>query len=313
MIDIDLSLALAALSVVAGLTFAGVVMTWPAVPRRQFAAKVRQLSIDPAAAAISPATGSASLAKARPIFQRLYKALHLEAQSGDGDMRSKLRMAGFRGRGPMIVFLVARSLAPVAAAAVAALYIFVLLELPYPLSVTVTMVIAAALAGYYTPSLYLQNRILKRQTSIRDAWPDALDLLLICIGAGMSIELALRKVAAEIGGQSRELGEELDLITAELAYIPDRGQVYETLAHRTGLDEIRAAATALAQADQYGTSLGDTVRVLAQESRDGRMADAERRANALPPKLTVPMIVFFLPVLLAVVITPAAIQIVGLL
>ena len=106
MIDIDQSSVLAALSVAAGLTVAGVVMTWPAVPRRQFAAKVRQLSIETAATPISPAAGSASLVKARPIYQRLYNALHLETQSDDGDMRSKLRMAGFRGRGPVTVFLV---------------------------------------------------------------------------------------------------------------------------------------------------------------------------------------------------------------
>ena len=125
--------------------------------------------------------------------------------------------------------------------------------------------------------------------------------------------MALRRVAGEIGGQSAELAEELSLVTAELAYVSDRRSVFEGLAHRTGLEEIKAAATALVQADQHGTSLGDTVRVLAQESRDTRMTEAERRANALPPKLTVPMIVFFLPVLLAVVITPAAIQVIGLI
>ena len=315
MIDLDAPLLLAVVSLLAGLSLFGLVVTWPSAPRRQLAAKVSALPTGRAkdAAAGRAAGETATLAPAGRIYRSLYRLLRLESQAKDGDMLSRLRMAGFRGRGPATVFLVARSLAPLGAGAFAALYVFGVLSLPYPTPVKATLVLAAALAGYYAPAVYLKNRIIKRQASIRDAWPDALDLLLICIGSGMSIEMALRKVAAEIGGQSRELADELALVTAELAYVSDRRAVYEGLASRTGLEDIKAATTALVQADQHGTSLGDTVRMLAQESREARMTEAERRANALPPKLTVPMIVFFLPVLLAVVITPAAIQVIGLI
>ena len=315
MTDLDASSLLAVVCLLIGLCLCGLVMAWPSARRHQLAVRVRRPSDGRKTDGVTsgPAGESAALAPAGRFYRTLYSSLRLESQAKDGDMLSRLRMAGFRGRGPTIVFLVARSLAPLAAAAIAALYVFGVLSLSYPAPVKATLVFAAALAGYYTPGIYLKNRIIKRQASIRDAWPDALDLLLICIGSGMSIEMALRRVSGEIGGQSVELADELALVTAELSYVSDRRSVFEGLAHRTGLEEVKAAATALVQADQHGTSLGDTVRVLAQESRDARMTEAERRANALPPKLTVPMIVFFLPVLLAVVITPAAIQVIGLL
>jgi tight adherence protein C len=152
----------------------------------------------------------------------------------------------------------------------------------------------------------------KRQKSIRRAWPDALDLLLICVESGMGVESAFRKVSEEIGAQSVALAEELSLTTAELSYLQDRRKAYENLAARTGLDQVRGVVTSLLQAEKYGTPVGQSLRVLAQENRDMRMMEAEKRAAALPPKLTVPMILFFLPVLFAVIITPAAIQVTAL-
>jgi tight adherence protein C len=149
----------------------------------------------------------------------------------------------------------------------------------------------------------------KRQQSIRRAWPDALDLMLICVESGMSLEMAFKKVAVEIGLQSPQLAEELVLTTAELSYLQERRKAYENLANRTGLDGVKAVCVALIQAERYGTPLGQALRVLAQENRDMRMAEAEKKAAALPPKLTVPMIIFFLPVLFAVIMGPAMIQI----
>ena len=155
----------------------------------------------------------------------------------------------------------------------------------------------------------LAYRIAKRQQSIRLAWPDALDLMLICVEAGMSAEAAFRKVAEEIGPQSAALAEELMLTTAELSYLQERRQAYENLAARTGLESVKSITTALVQAERYGTPVGLALRVLSQESRDHRMNEAEKKAAALPPKLTVPMILFFLPVLFAVIMTPALVQI----
>jgi tight adherence protein C len=136
-----------------------------------------------------------------------------------------------------------------------------------------------------------------------------MDLLLICVESGMSIEAAFRKVGAEIGIQSVPLAEELTLTTAELSFLPERRTAYENLASRTGVDSVKQIVTVLTQAERYGTPLGHALRVLGQESRDHRLLLAEQKAAALPPKLTVPMIIFFLPVLFAVILTPAIIQI----
>ena len=171
------------------------------------------------------------------------------------------------------------------------------------------MVHIAAGVGLYLPNIYIKNAISKRQQSIRRAWPDALDLLLICIEAGMSVEPSFRRVADEIGTQSLALAEEMSLTAAELSYLQERRKAYENLGIRIGLESVRSAVTALIQAERYGTPLGQALRVLSQESRDSRMAEAEKKAAALPPKLTVPMIVFFLPVLIGVILGPAIITV----
>ena len=243
--------------------------------------------------------------------KRLYKLivdrLNL-AGTENGETVKMLRMAGYRGEGPITAYLAIRQLAPVGMFVLAALYVFVILHLDYPLFVKLLIVMAAAGLGYYAPAIYLKNKIAKRQTSIRRSWPDALDLLLICVESGMGIEGALRKVSGEIGSQSVELAEEFALATAELSYLQDRRKAYENLADRTGLDGVKGVVTSLIQSEKYGTALSQSLRVQAQENRDMRMNEAEKKAAALPPKLTVPMIIFFLPVLFAVIITPAVIQ-----
>jgi tight adherence protein C len=196
--------------------------------------------------------------------------------------------------------------------ALAAVYVFVIIQLDRPLAIKLAIVLGTAYLGYYLPWLYVKNQTTKRQTAIRRAWPDALDLLLLCVECGMSIESAFRKVAEEIGSQCPELAEELSLATAELSYLPDRRKAYENLGDRTGLDAVKGVVTSLIQSEKYGTPLSHSLRVLAQENRDIRMSEAEKKAASLPPKLTVPMIIFFLPVLFAVIITPAAIQIMGI-
>jgi tight adherence protein C len=181
------------------------------------------------------------------------------------------------------------------------------MEWPFMMKVSIVLIIG--FAGFYAPIIFVKNQISKRQLSIRRAWPDALDLMLICVESGMSLEAAFRKVAVEIGIQSPPLAEEIVLTNAELSYLQERRKAFENLASRTGLDSVKAVTMALIQAERYGTPLGQALRVLAQESRDMRMAEAEKKAAALPPKLTVPMILFFLPVLFAVIMGPAMIQI----
>jgi tight adherence protein C len=200
---------------------------------------------------------------------------------------------------------------PIVLFVIAVFYAFVVIGDQYSIMTRVGGIVFALYLGIKLPEIFLKNQTSKRQQSMRRALPDAMDLLLICVESGVSIEHAFRKVAAEIGSQSVPLAEELTLTTAELSYLQERRQAYENLANRTGVEAVKSITTALVQAERYGTPVGLALRVLAQESRDHRMNEAEKKAAALPPKLTVPMILFFLPVLFAVILTPAMIQIFG--
>ncbi|HEY8261495.1 MAG TPA: type II secretion system F family protein, partial [Methylosinus sp.] len=211
-----------------------------------------------------------------------------------GDAKMRLASAGYRGPQAEVAFLFFRLVAPIGFALFTIFYLAVLDDSEFSLLTQTGIVIFTAYLGVKAPELFLANSISKRQQSMRVAFPDALDLMLICVESGMSIEHAFRKVGSEIGARSVPLAEEFALATAELAYLPDRRQAYHNLSLRTGLDCVKQIATVLIQAEKYGTPLGRALRVTAQESRDMRMAEAERKAAALPPKLTVPMIVFFL-------------------
>jgi tight adherence protein C len=223
--------------------------------------------------------------------------------------RDKLIMAGYRGQAPYVTFLFFRAVTPIVMLIGTALYVFVIANLGYSTLVKIGICVTGTYLGLHAPMLFLKNAISKRQLSIKRAFPDALDLLLICIESGMSIEVAFRKVAAEIVSQSVALSEEFTLTTAELSYLQDRKMAYENLANRTGLDGVKSVCLALQQSERYGTPLGQSLRVMAQENRDMRMNEAEKKAAALPPKLTVPMILFFLPCLFIVILGPSYIKV----
>ena len=248
----------------------------------------------------------------KQYMKAVVERFNLAKWVGQEEARIKLVQAGYRGQAAYITFLFFRMAAPIAALLFAVFYVFVLVELNQPPLVKIGICLAATYAGLQLPSLMLKNQITRRQLQIRRAFPDALDLLLICVESGMSVEAAFRKVSQEIGNQSIALAEELTLTTAELSYLQDRRQAYENLAKRTDLEGVRAVCVSLQQAERYGTPLGQTLRVMAQENRDMRMMEAEKRAAALPPKLTVPMILFFLPVLFVVILGPAAIRVMEL-
>ncbi|HMB09661.1 type II secretion system F family protein [Saliniramus sp.] len=228
---------------------------------------------------------------------------------GTETAKMQLMQAGFRGQKSEYTFLVFRLVLPISFTLITGFYLFFVDDFDLSLIIQLGIVIVAAYIGIKAPEIFLRNAMQKRQMSIRRAWPDALDLLLICAESGSSMEQAFRRVSTEIGRASIALAEELALTTAELSYLPERRQAYENLAERTGLESVKAVSTALIQAERYGTPIGQALRVLAQESRDQRMNEAEKKAAALPPKLTVPMILFFLPVLFAVIMTPALIQV----
>ncbi|MBS0470320.1 MAG: type II secretion system F family protein [Proteobacteria bacterium] len=225
------------------------------------------------------------------------------------DTREKLARAGYRGQGPVVTFMFFRFVMPFVVFAVALFYLFVVAHFSWTTMMKVTVSVGLALLGFYLPDLFLNNTIARRQQSIMRAFPDALDLLLICVESGMSVEAAFQRVAAEIGTQSSELAEEFGLTTAELSYLPERRQAFENLAARCGHQGVKAVATALNQAERYGTPMGQALRVAAQENREMRMVEAEKKAASLPAKLTVPMIVFFLPCLFVVILGPAIMKI----
>lgn len=236
--------------------------------------------------------------------------LDLRRALADDKTVAALRHAGYRGQNPLNIFLFMRFILPFAflAGAIFMIYGLGMLE-GQSTFVRFFACILAAYAGFYAPNLYVSNKASKRRESITLAWPDALDLLLICVESGMSTEAAFRRIADEIGVQSTDLAEELMLTNAELAFLPDRRLAYENLANRTGMEAIKSMTQALIQAERYGTPVATAMRTLSQESRDMRLLAAEKKAAGLPPKLTVPMIVFFLPVLFMVILGPAMIRI----
>ena len=245
----------------------------------------------------------------KQIVSRVVEDFNLTKWLAQEAAREKLIMAGYRGQAPYITFLFARMVAPIVLLVGSVVYVFLIAHMDRPMPIKIGICIGAAYLGLQAPMLFLKNAISKRQLSIKRAFPDALDLLLICIESGMSVEMAFRKVATEIVGQSIALSEEFTLTTAELSYLQDRKVAYENLARRTGLEGVKSVCLALQQAERYGTPLGHSLRVMAQENRDMRMNEAEKKAAALPPKLTVPMILFFLPVLFVVILGPTGIKI----
>jgi tight adherence protein C len=248
----------------------------------------------------------------KQYMQSIVDQFNLNKWVGQETARAMLVQAGYRGQAPYVTYLFFRMLMPVVLLVFSAFYVFVILDLDQPPIVKVGICLAATYLGMQVPSLFLKNRIQHRQLSIRRAFPDALDLLLICVESGMSIEAGLKRVAAEVGTQSIPLAEELTLTTAELSYLQDRRQAYQNLAMRTNLEGVKSVCMALQQAERYGTPMGTTLRVMSQENRDMRMSEAEKKAAGLPPKLTVPMILFFLPVLFVVILGPAAIRVMSL-
>ena len=220
--------------------------------------------------------------EAKAFMSRIVEGFNVSRWLGTEGAKTQLAMAGYRGQGAEVTFLFFRLIMPLVCGLLVTAYVFIIADLAWSTGIKIAICIAA--------------------------FPDTLDLLLICVESGMSLEHAGRKVSQEIGIQAVAMAEELTLTMAEMSYLPDRRQAFENLAKRTGLELMKSLTTVLIQAERYGTPLGAALRVLSQEGRDHRMMEAEKKAASLPPKLTVPMILFFLPVLFIIIGTPAAIQ-----
>jgi tight adherence protein C len=245
--------------------------------------------------------------KPKGIVQRVVDNFDLRKKFDSEELRNQLKTAGLRGQGPLYTYIFFRLAAPPLVFLFALFYLFGLGVTDHPAIVKLLFAFAAAFLGYYLPNVFVKNLAGKRQQAIQQSFPDALDMLLICVQSGMSVEASFQKVSKEILSQSVELAEELSLTTAELSYLQDRRQAYENLGLRTGLPGVKAVCMALIQAERYGTPVGTALRTMAKENRDIRMGAAEKKAAALPPKLTVPMIIFFLPVLFVIIIAPMVI------
>lgn len=243
----------------------------------------------------------------RAVIGKLNMQDMLEAKQ----LKQKLFQAGLRRQTAAVHFIFWRVALPVIFLGIAAFYVYGVnkgLPLPYKAGI----LLGAAAFGWMMPPIWLTNLINKRQKQLQRAFPDALDLIVICVESGMSIEAAFAKVTEQMGESSPQMAEEMGLTSAELAFLSDRRQAFENLSERTGLPAFKALSTTLLQAERYGTPIANGLRVLAQENREARMSLAERKASALPAQLTVPMIIFFLPVLFIVVVGPAAIQVIAL-
>ncbi len=246
------------------------------------------------------------------LLTQLVEGLNLRKLFEAESSRDSLRQAGYRSERHLVYFLAWRLVTPFVLSVLFFIYSTTVFGDKVPTNMRFAAMIVGLVAGYYLPNLFIKNKISRRQLSIKRAWSDALDLLLICVESGMSIEAALQRVAREIGSQSVPLAEELTLTCAELSYLPDRRKAFENLGKRTGIPIVKSVVTSLIQSERYGTPLGQALRVLAQENRDMRMSEAEKRAAALPPKLTVPMMLFFLPVIFIVILGPSAILVMKL-
>jgi tight adherence protein C len=243
------------------------------------------------------------------VTKKFVEKLDLAKMLEDPGVQKKLIQAGLRGPKPISIFYFCRFALPLLCGIGTFIYIWFINDHGQQLQMKIGYVVVGFAAGFYGPNLYLENLIKKRRTSIMRAFPDSLDMMLICVESGMSIEQAFARVGEEIGTASAELAEELALTTAELSYLQDRRQAYYNLAERTNHPGLKGVAMALVQAEKYGTPMGSALRVMAKENREMRITEAEKKAAALPAKLTVPMIVFFLPVLFLVILGPAFIKI----
>ncbi len=247
--------------------------------------------------------------KSGRLSKQLVEGLSLDSWLNTDTAKMKLAMAGFRGQGAENVFLAYRLAAPILFFLAGLVYLFFIAHLEWSFMMKFGGSVFAAYLGIKAPEIFLSNKIGKRQKAMNRAYPNMVDLLIICSESGMSIEHSVRKVAQEIGTESMELAEEMSLLAAEMSYLENRRVAFENLATRAGVDSIKQLTTVLIQSEKYGTPLGAALRVLAHESREARLTAAEKKAAALPPALTVPMIVFFLPGLFCAILTPAIIQI----
>jgi tight adherence protein C len=222
-------------------------------------------------------------------------------------IQQKLAQAGYRNKELAVFVIFARMVLPVVLGFLAVVVIYWINFFPEWGSFKRFAAFAAlVIAGYKGPELFLKNKAKKRTDAIRKGLPDALDLLVICAEAGLTVDAAFNRVAKELGRAYPELGDEFALTAIELSFLTERRQAFENFAYRVELDSVRGVVTTMIQTERYGTPLASALRVLSAEFRNERMMRAEEKAARLPAIMTVPLILFILPVLFIVILGPAA-------
>jgi tight adherence protein C len=225
------------------------------------------------------------------------------------EARASLARAGIRSQDAIVGYLFAQVSLPSLFGLAVLLDTYVGHLMPSGPAFRFLAPVAAVLAGFYAPRLYLKNAAAKRAKQLKLGLPDGLDLMVICAEAGLSLDATLLRVSRELANTWPELAEEFAITAAELTFLPDRRQAFDNLNNRTNTEAIRAVVNTLQQTSKFGTPLADSLRVLATEMRTMRMTAAEEKAARLPALLTVPMMLFILPTLFIVLLGPAAIGI----
>jgi tight adherence protein C len=222
-------------------------------------------------------------------------------------IQQKLAQAGIRNKEWAVAVVFARLVAPIVLGALGAAVIYWIDYFPQWSTFKKFGAFAAMVGlGYKGPDLFIQNLISKRTDAIRKGLPDALDLLVICAEAGLTVDAAFERVSRELGRAYPELGDEFSMTSIELSFLHERRQAFENLAYRVNLDAVKGVVTTMVQTERYGTPLASALRVLSAEFRNERMMRAEEKAARLPAIMTVPLILFILPTLFVVILGPAA-------
>jgi tight adherence protein C len=247
--------------------------------------------------------------QAMTIMRQVVERLQLMRSAQAEKISLKLARAGWRSKDAVVRYLFARIALPFAfgGGALLLLYGFDAYNLESTVKLLVSLV--AVMVGAYAPDMLVKNAALKRQDKIRKSLPDALDLMVICAEAGLSLDATMRRVADELGKAAPELADEFGLTSLELGFLPDRQKALQNMVLRTDLVAMRVMINTLVQAEKYGTPLAHSLRILSADSRTERVLKAEEKAARLPAMLTVPMIIFILPPLFVVLLGPAALDI----
>lgn len=250
----------------------------------------------------SPVRKGASISLMRQIVTKL----RLLGEENTRKYEMKLMTAGYRSKDALILFLFAKLAAPILAAILAAIVLYGMKILADNMPLQIAAGLGAVLFGFYLPDIMVKNTADKRQAAIRKALPDALDLMVICAEAGLTLDAGLSRVSREVQRQSEELSDELGLTSVELGFLNDRREALDNLASRVPMKPVRSVVATLIQTEKYGTPLANALRVLSNEFRNDRMMRAEEKAARLPAIMTIPLIMFILPMLFIIILGPAA-------